>query len=477
MLTENPNPYDFAPPEARELPHNIEAEQALLGALLLDNRVIEAIEKLDETHFYDPLHTQIFAEIKRTIGAGRLASPITLKTVFEGELPITPTLTVPQYLGRLVASATSIINAPDYAATIIDLAGRRALIKIAERMIHEAYTAPIGATAAEQIEAAEVALYNLAEPGEAAKGEMTFAQASAEALREANEAYQSKGKMRGLATGFADLDDKLGGLQKTDLIILAGRPSMGKTALATNIAWHIARQGHAVDFRSLEMSGAQLAMRIMAEQINTPSERLRRGTAEEHDIRRFVDADIHLRATPLIIDQTGGITIAQLAQRARRARRKHSTAIIVVDYLQLMRGEGRRREGNRAQEVSEITVGLKALAKELEVPILALSQLSREVEKRSDKRPQLSDLRESGSIEQDADVVMFVYREEYYLERERPDTTDIEASAKWEARVAAAAGIAEVSLGKQRHGPIGTVRLQFDGSLTRFSNLAKGGAQ
>lgn len=468
--------------EPLELPHNIEAEQALLGCLLIHNHVFERVEALGAEHFFDPLHARIFDEIASCFAAGRLASPVSLKTAFELDDPIAAELTVPQYLGRLAAHAASTAHVADYARTLIDLAKRRQLVEIGQWIVREAYQAPLHEPAERQIEAAEGALCQLAESGCRSVAEATFAAAASEAVTAANEAYRSRGTTRGLRTGLSDLDAKLGGLQASDLIILAGRPSMGKTALATNVAWHVARCGRPaadsgmipapVHFFSLEMSAEQLATRILSAEIEVPSEKLRRGSVEERNMRDLIAAEQQLRDVPLIIDPTGGISIAQLAARARRTKRRRGTALIVIDYLQLMTG-AQRRGGNRVEEVTEITTGLKALAKELQVPILALSQLSRQVEGRTEKRPQLSDLRESGSIEQDADVVLFVFREEYYVERAEPDPADGAKHAEWQSAMQRCAGRAEVILGKQRHGPTGIVPLAFDGRLTRFSDLAR----
>ena len=464
------------------LPHNIEAEQALLGCLLIHNHAFERVETLRAEHFYDPVHARIFNEVASCVLAGRLATPVTLQTTFDREPPIADGLTVPQYLGRLAVSAASIAHVADYSRTVIDLARRRQLVEIGYWIVHAAHRAPLQEPAECQIEAAEAALYQIAEGGRCSAREATFANAASEAVSAANEAYRSKGATRGLTTGLADLDAKLGGLQPSDLIVLAGRPSMGKTALATNIAWHAAQRGRIsldgasiaapVHFFSLEMSAEQLATRILSAEIGVPSEKIRRGAVEERDMRDLILAEQCLRDVPLIIDQTGGISIAQLAASARRIKRRRGTALIVVDYLQLMTGT-QRRGGSRVEEVTEITTGLKALAKELQVPIIALSQLSRQVEGRTEKRPQLSDVRESGSIEQDADVVVFVYREEYYVERAEPDPSDGLKHAEWQTAMQRCAGKAEVILGKQRHGPTGIVPLAFDGRLTRFASLAR----
>jgi replicative DNA helicase len=471
----------------RTPPHNIEAEQALLGAILINNEALDRVSSfLEVEHFYDPLHGRIYETIAQLVLAGKQATPITVKTFFEAAAPINEHLTVPQYLGRLAVNATTIINAFDYGRTIYDLAVRRRLIGIGEEMVNLAYDSPVDSAPEDQIGAAENALYGLAEQGKYGDGFLSFGTALTHAIEMANNAYQRAGGLSGLSTGLSDLDAKLGGLQSSDLIILAGRPSMGKTALATNIAYNIAKSyraeqqpdgtikaidGAVVGFFSLEMSAEQLAARILSEQAEIASERIRRGMIDEDEFRRLVETSRVMSEVPLYIDQTGGISIAQLAARARKLKRQKGLGCLVVDYLQLLTGSKRTGEG-RVQEVTEITTGLKALAKELAVPIIALSQLSRQVEQREDKRPQLSDLRESGSIEQDADVVMFVFREEYYVERSKPDEGTKEF-IEWQQKMIQVAGRAEVIIGKQRHGPVGTVGLSFENQFTRFGNLAK----
>lgn len=469
----------------RAAPHNIEAEQALLGAILVNNDAADRVTGfLQPQHFYDPLHGRIFEHAIKLISAGKRASPVTLKTFFEHEEPLSPDLTVPQYLGRLAATATTVINAEDYGRTIYDLAVRRDLILIGEDMVNTAFDSPVDTPPVVQIEEAEQRLFELAETGKYGSGFEPFASALTEAIDMAANAYKRDGGLSGIATGFKDVDLRMGGLQASDLIIIAGRPSMGKTALATNIAYHVARaykaerkpdgtdetvDGAVVGFFSLEMSAEQLATRIIAEQSAIPSERIRRGKIDKDEFDRLVEASQTLQALPLFIDETGGISVAQLAARARRLKRQKGLGLIIVDYLQLLTGSSRRSSENRVQEITEITTRLKALAKELNVPIIALSQLSRQVEQREDKRPQLSDLRESGSIEQDADVVMFVFREEYYVERRQPREGTPEHLA-WQDEMAAVEGLAETIIAKQRHGPTGTIRLQFQADVTRFSD-------
>jgi replicative DNA helicase len=476
------------PQSFRRPPHNIEAEQALLGAILINNEAMDRVSGfLLAEHFYEPIHGQIYDIAGKLIQAGKQATPITLRTFFENHEPIDADLSVPQYLGRLAVGATTIINTTDYGRTVYDLATRRQLIVIGEDMVNGAYDSPVDFPPEQQIQEAEGRLYGLAETGKYGQGFLSFGTALTQAVDMASSAYQRDGHLSGISTGLADLDAKLGGLQPSDLIVLAGRPSMGKTALATNIAYNIARKhraekqadgsdktvdGGIVGFFSLEMSAEQLATRILSEQAEIASEKIRRGMISEEEFRRLAATAQEMSTRPLFIDQTGGISIAQLAARARKLKRQRGLDLLVVDYLQLLSGSSRRGQENRVQEITEITTGLKALAKELTVPIVALSQLSRQVEAREDKRPQLSDLRESGSIEQDADVVMFVFREEYYVERQKPSEGTPEF-IDWQAKMAMVHGKAEVIIGKQRHGPVGTVELAFESQFTRFGNLAR----
>ncbi len=397
-------------------------------------------------------------------------------------------MTVGQYLARVAAEATTIINAQDYGRTIYDMALRRDLIRIGEDMVNVAFDAPVDFAPRAQIEDAERQLYELAESGRYDGGFQRFAQAMKTALDMAANAYQRDGKLSGISTGLRDLDSKMGGLQRSDLIIVAGRPGMGKTALATNIAYNIAEahqaevqadgtmksvNGGVVGFFSCEMSAEQLATRILAEQTGIASSMIRRGGIKQDEFDRIRDYTIKLEHLPLFVDETGGLSISQLTARARRLKRQKGLDIIVVDYIQLLQGSGKRGNDNRVQEVTEITTSLKALAKELNIPVIALSQLSRQVESRDDKHPQLADLRESGSIEQDADVVMFVYREEYYLQNKEPKPGTPEHE-KWQLDMELAHGKAEVIIAKQRHGPTGTVQLQFEGQFTRFSDFVEG---
>jgi replicative DNA helicase len=474
------------PPLFRSAPHNIEVEQALLGAILVNNEAFYRVSDfLEPEHFFEPLHQKVYKDIGSLVRAGKAATPITLKTFLPADLDVAG-LNGSQYLARLATEATTVINAGDYGRTIYDLALRRALIGIGEVMVNVAYDAPVELGPQAQIEDAERRLYELAETGRYDGGFQRFAQAITTAVENAARAYERDGKLSGLATGLRDLDRMMGGLQPSDLIVLAGRPGMGKSSLATNIGYNIARawrgevrpdghitsvNGGIVGMFSLEMSAEQLATRIIADRAEIPSSRIRRGEIESGDFDRIAETAREMESIPFYIDETGGLSIAQLAARARRLKRQKGLDLIIVDYIQLLQGSSRRAAEGRVQEVTEITTSLKALAKELNLPIIALSQLSRQVENRDDKRPQLSDLRESGSIEQDADVVMFVYREEYYL-RNREPRPGTEEHFKWQAEMDAAHGKAEVIIGKQRHGPTGSVQLHFEGEFTRFSDLA-----
>ncbi len=474
------------PAEPEALPQNVEAEQQLLGAILTNNEVFDRISSfLKPEHFFEPTHARIYEISGARIQKNALASPVTLKAFLEDD-PGLKELGGPAYLARIAGAAISSFAARDYAQMIYDLAVRRELIRLGRDISAKAARVDVASEPREQIVEAEQALYSLAEQGQAERGFQSFLKAVTDAVVVANAAYQRDGGLAGISTGLIDLDKKLGGLHPSDLLILAGRPSMGKTSLATNIAFNIARtykrgerpdgtegavNGGVVGFFSLEMSAEQLAARILSEAAEVPSENIRRGDMTEGEFRRFVEAAKTLESCPLYIDDTPALPISQVAARARRLKRTHGLDVLIVDYLQLLRGATRAE--NRVNEVSEITQGLKAIAKELNIPVVALSQLSRQVENREDKRPQLSDLRESGSIEQDADVVMFVFREEYYREREKPGDHDLEGMAKWQQVMEQVHGKAEVIIGKQRHGPIGSVELSFEGRFTRFGNLVK----
>ncbi|MGB4789935.1 MAG: replicative DNA helicase, partial [Lentibacter algarum] len=460
------------------VPHSIEAEQQLLGALLTNNDVYDKIASIiTPKHFYDPVHARIFETAAARIAKNNLASPVTLKAFFEDDDGLKE-LGGPAYLARLAGAAISAFAVRDYAQLIYDLAIRRDLIALGQEISAKAARVDVASEPKEQIVEAEQQLYKLAEQGQTESGFQSFLKAVTDAVNVANAAYQREGGLAGIATDLMDMDKMLGGLHKSDLLILAGRPSMGKTSLATNIAYNVAKaykrgklqdgsegavDGGVVGFFSLEMSAEQLAGRILAEASEISSHKIRQGDMDETEFRRFVDAAKELEACPLFIDDTAAIPIAQLAARARRLKRTHGLDLLIIDYLQLVRGTSE----NRVQEIGEISMGLKAIAKELQIPVIALSQLSRQVESREDKRPQLSDLRESGSIEQDADVVMFVFREEYYAEREKPSDHELDKMAEWQDRMSRLHGKAEVIIGKQRHGPIGTVELSFESQFTR----------
>jgi replicative DNA helicase len=468
------------------MPHSIEAEQQLLGAILTNNDIYDRIESIiGPEHFFDPVHARIFEISASRIKKNNLASPVTLKAFMEDDEGLKE-LGGPAYLARLAGAAISAFAERDYAQMIYDLGIRRDLIGLGQDIAAKAAKVDVDQEPAEQIIEAEQKLYKLAEQGQSESGFQSFLKAVTDAVNVANAAYQREGGMSGVSTGLIDMDKKLGGLHKSDLLILAGRPSMGKTSLATNIAFNIAKtyrrgtrpdgsegavEGGVVGFYSLEMSAEQLAARILSEASEVPSEQIRRGDMTEGEFRRFVDAAKSLEACPLYIDDTPALPISQLAARARRLKRTHGLDVLIIDYLQLVRPASAK--DSRVNEVSEITQGMKAIAKELDIPVIALSQLSRAVENREDKRPQLSDLRESGSIEQDADVVMFVFREEYYKEREKPSDNELDKMAAWQDDMERLHGRAEVIIGKQRHGPIGTVDLSFEGRFTRFGNLVK----
>ena len=468
------------------LPHSIEAEQQLLGAILTNNDIYDRIAAIVRAeHFHDPVHSRIFEISAARIARNQLASPVTLKAFMEDDEGLAA-LGGAQYLARLAGSAISTFAARDYAQMIYDMAIRRELILLGKDISAKAARVDVKSEPKDQIVEAEQSLYKLSEQGKSDSGFQSFLKAVTEAVNSANAAYQREGQLSGVSTGLVDMDKKLGGLHKSDLLILAGRPSMGKTSLATNIAFNIAKayrkgqrpdgtegaiEGGIVGFYSLEMSAEQLAARILSEAAEVPSEQIRRGDMNETEFRRFVEAAKSLEACPLYIDDTPALPISQLAARARRLKREHGLDALIVDYLQLVKGTG--KGDNRVNEISEISQGLKAIAKELDIPVIALSQLSRQVESREDKRPQLSDLRESGSIEQDADVVMFVFREEYYKEREKPGDHELERMATWQEEMERLHGRAEVIIGKQRHGPIGSVDLSFEGRFTRFGNLVQ----
>ena len=476
----------MAPGPFRQMPHNVEAEKALLGAMLANNRAYEmASEYLRPEHFALLAHGRIFEAAGRLIERGQMADATTLHNYFEHDETLSD-IGGPAYLDEVTASAVTVINAGEYGKLIYDLYLKRGLINLGEDVVNRAYAGDVDATAVTQIEVAEQNLYDLATFGEFEGGFAAFKDSVLKAIEMAEAAHKRDGKLAGVSSGFRDADRLLGGLHPSDLLILAGRPAMGKTALATNIAFNAAysykqtqgEEGAVVGFFSLEMSSEQLAARILSEQSNISSNRMRKGELTDDEFSRLVMASQTLHQIPLYIDDTPALTVSALRTRARRLQRQHKMGLIVVDYLQLISGSGSSRNDGRVQEVSEITRGLKTLAKELDVPVLALSQLSRQVENREDKRPQLADLRESGSIEQDADLVMFIYRDEYYLEKAEPKQRADESGDKlaqrignWQERLDRVKNVAELIVAKQRHGPVGTVRMMFDGQYTRFGDL------
>ncbi|WP_156679816.1 replicative DNA helicase [Sphingomonas profundi] len=485
-----------APDEATTLPCNVEAEAALLGALMIDNRIVEDVQvRLRAEHFHEPLHGRVYEAILRLADRNMIANPVTLRPMFDADEGMRA-LGGSAYLVQLTSSGSGLIGARDFATQIYELALLRALIGVGRGMVEKAIDTSEAVDPKTQIEEAEVALYRVAEEGGEQGSMKTFVQAARAAVQQAERALNSGGHLSGITTGFESLNGKMGGLHRSDLLILAGRPGMGKTSLATNIAFNAARRavrdkedgidpaksaGAGVAFFSLEMSADQLATRILSEQSRISSENLRMGKISQQDFRDLARAAAELETLPLYIDDTPGLTIAALRTRARRLKRQRGIDLVVVDYLQLLQGSGKASDGNRVQEISEISRGLKQLAKELHVPVIALSQLSRQVESRENKRPQLSDLRESGSIEQDADIVMFVYREEYYINFQKPkeasrdagdDVATVAAFEDWQRQMAEAHGLAEVVIAKQRHGATGTVTLKFESKFTRFSDLA-----
>ena len=459
-------------------PSNLEAEQALIGSILVNNDIIDEISTLVNSNiFYDPAHVKIYEVIESLNNKGMIANPITLKNFFEKDNMLSE-VGGTEYLVKLTRFSGSAKQAVDYAKIIHEMYLRRQLVLISDKLSSDTLNANSQEQNAEIIiENTERSLFTLAERGSFSQSFLKFNQALDQTIEMATLAMQNDQGIVGVPTGLSDLDEKLGGLHKSDLVILAGRPSMGKTALATNIAYHASQQiskrqeKSSVAFFSLEMSSEQLSTRILSEQARIKSDDIRRGKVTEEEINRYIETSRNIYNLPLYIDETPAITIATLSNRARRIKRLFGLSLIVVDYIQLMRSSSNKNDG-RVQEISEITQGLKALAKELSVPVLALSQLSRAVEQRDDKQPQLADLRESGSIEQDADVVMFVYREAYYLERKQPKLGSIE-HAEWQSKMTDVNGLADIILGKQRPGPTGTVKVDFEGIYTKFKDLAK----
>jgi len=455
----------------KELPNNIEAEQAILGTILVSNEIFDEINTIiSNINFYDPMHQKIFAAIESLIYKGMLANPITLKNYFENEKD---DLNIPEYLVKITKFSTSSRQAIEYSKIIYDMYVRRELIKISENTIDTAKQKDLNVSGQNIIENSERLLFDLAEKGSFSSSLIKFDEAMKLTIEMASNAYKNDEGIVGVPTGLTDLDDTLGGLHESDLIIIAGRPSMGKTALATNIAFNAAQRLQAsgkkscIAFFSLEMSSEQLSTRILAEQSRIKSNDIRRGRISDEQFDKFIETSKNISELPLYIDETPAISIAALSNRARRIKRLHGLDMLVVDYIQLVRATNTK--DGRVQEISEITQGLKAIAKELAIPVLALSQLSRAVEHRDDKKPQLSDLRESGSIEQDADVVMFVFREAYYLERKEPRPATVE-HAEWQAKMNEVSNLAEIIIGKHRHGPTRSIMLEFEAMFTKFKD-------
>ena len=456
----------------KELPNNIEAEQAVIGSILVNNDIFDEINTIiSSINFYDPMHQKIFEAVESLIYKGMLANPITLKNYFEDEKD---DLNVPEYLVKITKFSTSSRQAIEYSKIIYDMFVRRELIKISEQTIDSAKINDLDTNGQTIIENSERLLFDLAEKGSFNSSLIKFDDAMKQTIEMASAAYKNEEGIVGVPTGLRDLDDRLGGLHQSDLIIIAGRPSMGKTSLATNIAFNAAQKlqdsgkKSTIAFFSLEMSSEQLSTRILAEQARIRSNDIRRGRISDEQFDKFLETSKNISELPLYIDETPAISIAAMSNRARRIKRLFGLDMIIVDYIQLMRGTSFNKDG-RVQEISQITQGLKAIAKELSIPVLALSQLSRQVEQRDDHKPLLSDLRESGSIEQDADVVMFVYREGYYLQRKEPREATVE-HAEWQAKMNEVAHLAEIIIGKQRHGPVGKVTLEFEEQFTKFKD-------
>jgi len=466
------NNFSIVKHQFKELPNNIEAEQAVIGSILVSNDIFDEINTIiSSINFYDPMHQKIFEALESLIYKGMLANPITLKNYFEDEKD---DLNVPEYLVKITKFSTSVRQAIEYSKIIYDMFVRRELIKISEQTIDSAKLNDLDTNGQSIIESSERLLFDLAEKGSFNSSLVKFDEAMKQTIEMASAAYKNEEGIVGVPTGLKDLDDKLGGLHQSDLIIIAGRPSMGKTSLATNIAFNAAQKlqesgkKSSIAFFSLEMSSEQLSTRIISEQARISSNDIRRGRISDDQFDKFIETSKNISELPLYIDETPAISIAALSNRARRIKRLFGLDMIVVDYIQLMRGTTFNKDG-RVQEISQITQGLKAIAKELSVPVVALSQLSRQVEQRDDHKPQLSDLRESGSIEQDADVVMFVYREGYYLQRKEPREATVE-HAEWQAKMNEVAHLAQIIIGKQRHGPIGNVTLEFEERFTKFKD-------
>ena len=460
----------------KQLPCNIEAEQAVIASILVSNDIYDEISSILDSHkFFDPIHVKLYETIETLISKGLLANPITLKNYFENNEGLKE-LGGQEYLIKITKFSTSVKQAIDYANIVQEMHVRRELIKISQSVLDEVFTnSDVGTSGETIIQNTEKSLFDLAERGHFNQSFMKFDSALKQTIDMAKSAYQSEEGLVGVPTGLTDLDSRLGGLHKQDLVIIAGRPSMGITALATNIAFHAAKNiekkgsKSTIAFFSLEMSSEQLSTRILSEQSRIRSNDIRRGKVSEKEFEQFIETSKNISELPLYIDETPAITIAAISNRSRRIKRLFGLELIVVDYIQLMKSSG-KKEYNRVQEISEITQGLKALAKELNVPVLALSQLSRAVEHRDDKKPQLADLRESGSIEQDADIVMFVFRESYYLQNKEPTVGSIE-HAEWQTKMNEISHLADIMISKQRHGPTGNVKVEFEAMYTKFKDL------
>ncbi len=473
-------PFKIIENSKNRMPCNIEAEQAVIGSILVSNDIYDEISGIvDAQKFFDPIHIKIFETIEKLIAKGLLANPITLKNYFENNEGLKE-LGGQEYLVKITKYSTSVKQAIDYANIVQEMHVRRELIKISENVLSSASNSnndsELSQSGEEIIQNAEKSLFDLAERGHFSRSIMKFDKALEQTIAMAESAHKNIEGIVGVPTGLTDLDANLGGLHKQDLIIIAGRPSMGKTALATNIAFNAAKNiekkgiKSSVAFFSLEMSSEQLSTRILAEQSRIRSNDIRKGKVSEKEMEKFIETSKNIVDLPLYIDETPAITISAISNRARRIKRLFGLDLIVVDYIQLMKSGSKRFEG-RVQEISDITQALKALAKELNVPVLALSQLSRAVEQRDDKKPQLSDLRESGSIEQDADVVMFVYRAAYYEERKEPPIMGSPEYSEWQQKMDELSNMAEILIGKQRHGPTGNVKLEFEAMYTKFRDL------
>lgn len=480
---------DIQPDQASnlEMPNNIHAEQILLGAILHDNEVLVKVnDQLQAEDFYHPVHRKVYQQINQFVDRGIVATPVTLKNIFDTD-PTLSELGGAKYLSELVSLGATCFNPVDFARTIRDLGLRRSLIQIARSVLDDAYKQNEPLPGMSQIEQAEQQLFNLATTGKFDNNFMPLGDSLNLAIERATHAHKNRDKLTGISTGFQDLDNYLNGFQNSDLLILAARPSMGKTALALNLATNACKhlieheayyrelnnsqsqKSPSVGFFSLEMSAEQLALRILSTLSGVSSSRIRNGDLIDVDFEKIVSANRELQKYNFFIDDTPALTISALRTRARRLKRQNNLAILFVDYLQLLRSNSKQADNNRVQEISEITQGLKAIAKELNIPVVALSQLSRAVEQREDKHPQLSDLRESGSIEQDADIVMFIYRAEYYLMRKEPHE-DSDKHAKWLAEMEQLKNVAEIIIAKHRNGPIGTPKLHYDSMTTKFSN-------